>query len=154
VPELKEEKVLTGTLRQRMEQHRADPQCASCHARMDPLGFGLENFDGIGTWREKEGEFPIDATGSLVTGETFEGSIELLAILANEKRGQFVRCLADKMLTYALGRGLEYYDKCALDQITRNLARKDYRFSALILEIVKSVPFQMRRGDGTVASAR
>jgi mono/diheme cytochrome c family protein len=154
VPELKEEKVLTGTLRQRMEQHRADPQCASCHARMDPLGFGLENFDGIGTWREKEGEFPIDATGSLVTGETFEGPIELLSILAIEKREQFVRCLADKMLTYALGRGLEYYDKCALDQITRNLARKDYRFSALILEIVKSVPFQMRRGDGTVASAR
>ena len=147
VPQLKEEKVLTGTLRQRMEQHRADPQCASCHARMDPLGFGLENFDGIGAWREKEGNFSIDATGSLVTGEIFEGPIELLAILAHDKREQFVRCLADKMLTYALGRGLEYYDKCALDGIAQNLAKKDYRFSELVLEIVKSFPFQMRRGD-------
>ncbi|MCI0743885.1 MAG: DUF1592 domain-containing protein [Verrucomicrobia subdivision 3 bacterium] len=147
VPELKEEKVLTGTLRQRMEQHREDPLCASCHARMDPIGFAFENFDGIGAWREQEGKFPIDASGELATGESFGGAAEFLDLLATQKKDQFVRCLADKMLTYALGRGLEYQDKCAVDQITKNLARQDYKFSALVLEIVKSVPFQKRRGD-------
>lgn len=137
VPELKEGKELTGTLRQRMEQHRADPLCASCHARMDPIGFSLENFDGIGRWRDKEGDLAIDASG-----EHFSGPRELQSLLASEKKEQFVRCLADKMLTYALGRGLERYDKCALDRITQNLVRQNYKFSALVFEIVKSVPFQ------------
>jgi choline dehydrogenase-like flavoprotein len=149
VPELKEGKdaALTGTMRQRMEQHRENPICASCHARMDPIGFGLENFNGIGEWRDKEGDFPIDPAGQLVTGETFNGPGELKSILVKHKRDDFAHCLTEKMLTYALGRGLEYYDKCAMDQITKRLAKNHYRFSTLILEIVKSTPFEMRRGE-------
>ena len=146
VPELKETK-LEGTLRQRMEQHRANPTCASCHARMDPIGFGFENFDGVGAFRQKEGDFPIDASGALVSGDSFNGASELSRILHKKKREEFARCLSEKMLTYALGRGLEFYDKCALDQITKGLARKNYKFSALVAGIVKSVPFQQRRGE-------
>lgn len=151
VPELKEGKELTGTLRERMEQHRADALCASCHARMDPIGFALENFDGIGAWREKDAGEKIDAAGELLTGEKFSNHSELLAILAKQKKEQFVRALADKMLTYALGRGLEYYDKCALDEITTRLAARDYKFSELVMGIVKSTPFQKRRGDSSEA---
>ena len=149
VPELKEGKdaAVTGTLRQRMEQHRANALCASCHARMDPIGFGLENFDGIGAWREKDGSFDIDPAGQLVSGESFRGPADLKAILIRRKKEAFVRCLSEKMLTYALGRGLEYYDGCALDQISRGLAKNRYRFSSLVLEVVKSTPFQNRRGE-------
>ena len=149
VPELKEgkEAALTGTMRQRMEQHRNNPMCAACHARMDPIGFGLENFNGIGEWREKEGDFAIDPAGKLVDGETFNGSDELKTILMKRQRDEFVHCLAEKMLTYGLGRGLEYYDKCAVDQITKRLAKNHYKFSTLILEIVKSAPFELRRGE-------
>jgi hypothetical protein len=148
VPELKEGKgALTGSLRQRMEQHRADPNCATCHQRMDPIGFGFENFNAIGAWREKDEEFAVDASGQLVTGETFNGPAELKALIVTRKRDEFVQCLARKMLTYALGRGLEYYDKCAIDEICKALAKDHYKFSTLILEIVKSTPFQMRRGD-------
>ena len=149
VPLLKEASELKGSLRQRMEQHRENPMCASCHARMDPIGFGLENFDGIGAWREKDGEYPIDPAGKLVTGESFSGANDLKSILLKTKRDDFVHCLSDKMLTYALGRGLEYYDKCALEQITKRLARDQYRFSSLVLEVVKSAPFQLRRGETT-----
>ena len=150
VPELKEgqDVMLTGTLRQRVEQHRANPVCAGCHARMDPIGFGFENFDGIGAWRDKDGQFDIDPAGQLVSGESFHGPEELRAVLLKSKRSEFVRCLSEKMLTYALGRGLEYYDKCAVDQITKGLRKTNYRFSSLILEVVKSTPFQMRRGEG------
>jgi len=147
VPELKEGKELKGTLRERMEQHRADSLCASCHARMDPIGFAFEHFDGIGAWREKEGDEKIDASGELLTGEKFEDHSEFIRVLAAQKKDQFVRAMADKMLTYALGRGLEYYDKCALDEITAPLAKNDYKFSDLVLGIVKSTPFQKRRGD-------
>src|SRR6185503_20650510 len=136
VPELKETQ-LTGTLRQRMEQHRENPTCASCHARMDPIGFGFEHFDGIGVWRQTDGGHAIDAAGQLVSGESFRSATELAAMLMKEKRAEFVRCLSDKMLTYALGRGLEFYDKCALDQITKGMARRNYRFSALVTGIVK-----------------
>ncbi len=146
VPELQEVK-LTGTLRQRMEQHRENPTCASCHARMDPIGFGFENFDGIGAWRQKDGDFPIDPAGELVSGETFKSPRDLTTLLVKRKRDEFVRCLSEKMLTYALGRGLEFYDKCALDQITRGVSRKGNRFSSLVLEVVRSVPFQQRRGE-------
>jgi hypothetical protein len=154
VPELNESKdaVLTGTLRQRMEQHRSNPSCASCHARMDPIGFGLENFDAIGEWRQKDAGLQIDPSGTLVTGESFNGPSGLRAILLKQKRDEFIRCISEKVLTYALGRGLEYYDKCAVDQITKNLAKDHYRFSSLIAEVVKSVPFQMRRGEGDVTS--
>ena len=143
VPQLKEGKELTGTLRERMEQHRADPMCASCHERMDAIGFALENFDAIGRWREKDGESPIDASS-----EEFKGAEELLSVLASEKKDQFVRCLADKLLTYALGSGLERYDKCALDRICAALAKQNYRFSVLVLEIVKSAPFQNHGKSG------
>ncbi len=146
VPELKEVK-LVGTLRQRMDQHRENPMCASCHDRMDPIGFGLENFDGIGAWRESEDKFPIDPAGQLASGESFSGAADFTRILAKEKRDEFARCLARKMLTYALGRGLEFYDKCAVDQVTRDLRRGGYKFSALIQAVVDSVPFQERRGE-------
>lgn len=146
VPELKETK-LSGSLRQRMEQHRENPTCASCHARMDPIGFGFENFDGIGAWRSKDGESSIDPSGQLVSGESFKGSADLAAMLVKRKRDEFVRCLSEKLLTYALGRGLEFYDKCALDQIGQGVERKGYRFSGLVLEVVRSVPFQQRRGE-------
>ena len=149
VPDLKEgkEAVLSGTLRQRMEQHRANTMCASCHARMDPIGFGFENFDGIGAWREKDGSFPIDPAGKLVSGETFQGPADLKQILLNRKKEEFLRCLSERLLTYSLGRGLEYYDRKAVDQIAQNLAKNKYKFSSLVLGVVKSAPFQMRRGE-------
>jgi PAS domain-containing protein len=145
VPELKEGKELTGTLRQRMEQHRADALCASCHARMDPIGFGLENFDAIGAWRDKDGKEPVDASGELSTGEQFRDALGLTKILAEQKKEQFVRAFADKMLIYALGRGTEYTDNCALDEITQSAAADDYRFSSVVMAIVKSTPFQKER---------
>ena len=144
VPELEDQKELTGTLRQMMEQHRADPRCATCHRRMDPLGFALENFDAIGGWRERDGKLPIDASGELPGGEKFRGARELQTLLLKTKKEAFVRCVAEKMLTYALGRGLEYYDQCAVDEITTALAENDYRFSTLILGIARSDPFQKR----------
>ncbi len=147
VPELAEDKkeVLSGSLRQRMEKHRSNPNCASCHQRMDPLGFGFENFDAVGAWRTKDGAFTIDPSGELPGGQTFKGPAELKAILKARAK-DFSRCLADKLLTYALGRGLEYYDKCAVDAIADNLAKKQYKLSALVGEIVTSDPFQKRRG--------
>ncbi len=149
VPQLKEGKevALTGTLRQRMEQHRADPACANCHARMDPIGFGFENFDGIGAWRTNEDGFALDTSGQLVTGESFKGVADLKTILLKRKREQFVRCLSEKMLTYALGRGLERYDKCAVDEIAKKLAKNHYKFSSLVIGVTESAPFQMRRGE-------
>lgn len=149
VPELSEanEKVLSGTLRQRMEQHREDPNCATCHARMDPIGFGFENFDAIGAFRRKDGAFAIEAGGRLVTGEAFEGPAELRKILLSTKRDDFLRCLAERMLTFALGRGMEHYDRCAIDEIARKLNGQEYRFNVLVTAIVESVPFQMRRGE-------
>jgi hypothetical protein len=149
VPELKNDgQPVSGTLREQMVQHRADPTCASCHARMDPIGFGLENFDGIGAWRDKEGEFAIDSSGKLVSGESFKGPAELSNILATTKRDFFVRCLTEKMLTYALGRGTEYYDRVPIQKITADLAKNQYKFSTLVLDVVNSLPFLMRRGEG------
>jgi mono/diheme cytochrome c family protein len=145
VPELKEGQELTGTLRQRMVQHRANPNCAVCHERMDPLGFGFENYDAVGAWRTQDGKFPIDPSGTLPDGRSFKGPKELKAILKSKEK-EFRRCFAEKMLTYGLGRGLEYFDKAAVEQITRNLAKDRNRFSALVIEIVKSDPFQKRRG--------
>jgi hypothetical protein len=136
--------VLSGSLRQRLEQHRANPDCASCHRRMDPLGFGLENFDAIGGWRDREGELAIDASGTLPGGAAFHGPVELRALLKARPEA-FTRCLAEKLLTYAIGRGLDPHDRRAVDDIVRKVARRDYRFSALILAIVHSEPFQGRR---------
>ncbi len=144
VPALEEGKQLTGTLRQVMEQHRANPVCASCHQKMDPLGFAFENFDAIGAWREKDsGGFPIDASGVLPDGKSFTGAAGLKTVL-DGKKDLFLRALTNKMLTYGLGRGLEYYDRPSVEQIVNALAKNNYRFSTLILEVVKSDPFQMR----------
>lgn len=139
-----EQVVLSGTVRQRTEQHRANPACASCHALMDPLGFGLENFDAIGAWRDRDGAFFIDASGELVDGSKFKGPKELKAIL-KAKKHEFTRCFTEKMLTYALGRGLEPYDRCTVDDIVAALAKDRYKFSTLIQQIVASDPFQKRR---------
>jgi hypothetical protein len=147
VPALPEspQAVQSGSLRQRMEQHRANPSCASCHARMDALGFAFENYDAVGAFRTKDGDFAIDPSGTLPDGRSFRGPAELKAIL-KAKKELFGRCLAEKMLTYALGRGLEPYDRPAVDKIVAALARDDYRFSTLVLEIARSDPFRLRRG--------
>jgi mono/diheme cytochrome c family protein len=146
VPELPEGKEqLVGSLRQRMEQHRANPACANCHAKMDPIGFAFENYDAIGAFRTKDGEFAIETAGVLPDGKAFQGPGELKTILM-EKRHQFTRCLTEKLMIYALGRGLEYYDRRPVMQIQEALAKSDYKFSALVSEIVKSEPFRFRRG--------
>src|SRR5262245_16995204 len=136
---------LKGTLRQRMEQHRSNALCASCHKRMDPLGFAFENFDGIGAFRTKDGPHPIDSTGTLPSGQSFNGPSELRQILKTTRAGEFRRCLAEKMLTYALGRGVELHDKCALDDIGAVVVRNQDRFAALVVAIVQSEPFQKRK---------
>jgi mono/diheme cytochrome c family protein len=138
---------LSGTMRQQMEKHRANPMCAGCHTRMDPLGFALENYDAIGAWRTQDASQPIDASGVLPGGKKFTGSAELKKILASNREA-FAECLTEKLLIYALGRGLESYDRTATKRIVAQLAANDYRFSSLITGIVDSVPFQMGRGDG------
>src|SRR5262249_15606746 len=137
--------ISSAPLRKRMELHRSKAICASCHQRMDPLGFGFENFDAVGAWRTKDGKFDVDASGELPTGQKFNVPKELVAVLKT-KEADFRRCLAEKLLTYALGRGLEYFDKCALDDICAETARCDNRFVSMVLAIVKSEPFQAKRG--------
>ena len=148
VPSLPDDKQLTGSLRKVMEQHRANALCASCHQRMDPIGFAFENYNAVGAWRDKDGRFAIDPSGVLPDGRSFQGPAELKVILRG-KKDQFSRCLTEKLLTYALGRGLEYYDRCAVDEIMAALSKNEYRFSTLILSLIKSSPFQKRtkRGD-------
>ncbi len=134
------------SLREQLEKHRADRACASCHARLDPLGFSLEQYDGIGRYRTEEDGAAIEAFGALPDGTTLNG-IEGLKKVVLDRRDEFVECLASKMLTYALGRGLESYDQPAVRAIRRQAASEDYRFSSIILGVVNSVPFQMRRGS-------
>jgi hypothetical protein len=148
VPELEDDGELLGTLRERMEQHRSNPSCAVCHQQMDALGFGLENFDGIGAWRDRDGRFEIDPAGRLPGGVGFTSPAELMQALAERKRGDFCRCLAEKMLTYALGRGLATYDRCAVRHVLQRLEAADYRFSALVTGIVTSDPFLLREAKG------
>ena len=145
VPELPPTPELKGTLRQQMEQHRANPSCAVCHAKLDPLGFGLENFDGIGGWRTADNKQPIDPTGVLPGGATFSGPGELRKVLLG-KGDQFRHCFAEKLLTFGLGRGLEYYDKCAIDDVVAAAKKDNDSFSSVVLAIVKSDPFQKRKG--------
>jgi hypothetical protein len=145
VPELPPTGQLKGTLRQQMEQHRSNPSCATCHSRLDPLGFGLENFDGIGAWRTQDNKLAIDSSGVLPGGEKFSGPAEMRKVLKG-KVDQFRHCLAEKLLTFSLGRGLEYYDKCALDEIALAAKTDKDKFSSLVLAIVKSDPFQKRKG--------
>jgi hypothetical protein len=145
VPELKNEPdaVAAGSLRKRMEQHRINPDCAVCHEKMDALGFAFENFDAAGAWRTKDGTFPIDPSGTLPDGRTFRDPAELRKLLRAEPE-KFRRCLAEKLLTYALGRGVEVTDRCALDAVCRAAAERGDTFSELVLAVVNSEPFQMR----------
>jgi hypothetical protein len=143
VPEL-DKAELTGTLRERIEQHRADPACASCHKLMDPIGLALENYDAVGRWRTLDYGAAIDPKGELPSGEVVNGPGELIKNLRDKNTDKFARCLTEKMMTYALGRGLEYYDRCAVDRIQAKLAPDDYRFTTLIFEIITSDPFQRK----------
>jgi len=133
------------TLRESLAVHRASAACASCHNRMDPLGLAFENFNALGRWRDKERGQPIDAAGQLVTGESFTGVKELKRILVTEHRRDFYRCLSEKMLTYALGRGLEYHDTMTVDQLVDRLDSENGRPMVLIKGIVESTPFQRSR---------
>jgi hypothetical protein len=146
VPELKEASAQTGKIlpmREQMAQHRANPVCAACHAQMDQLGFALENFDAIGEWRDTDASgLPIDASGVLPDGSTFKGPTELRKILLSHS-DDFMTTLTEKLLTYALGRGLTYTDAPAVRQIKHDAASANYRFTSLVLGIVKSTPFQM-----------
>jgi mono/diheme cytochrome c family protein len=142
VPPFDENKAgTTMSQRQQMEEHRANPVCASCHSRMDPIGFGLENFDAIGRWRMNDGRFPIDASGTLPNGKHFNGPGELEGVLL-ENREAFAQCIAEKLLIYALGRGIEPYDRPSVKTIAAQVAKDNYRISSLILGIVKSPEFQ------------
>jgi hypothetical protein len=145
VPQLEETAVGSAkSLREQLEKHRASAACSVCHSRLDPLGFSLENFDGVGHYRAEEGGSPIDASGSMSNGTTVTGPAGLKKVIL-ERKDEFVEVMAGKLLTYALGRGLEYYDQPALRQIRRQMAADNERFSALVLGVVNSVPFQMRR---------
>ncbi len=134
------------SLREQLEKHRANPACATCHGRMDPLGFSLENYDAIGAWRTADGKFPIDASGKLPNGKTFTGSQGLKEVLSSNKDA-FARCVTEKLMIYALGRGIERYDKPVIEQIVNRATPGNYRFSDIVLGIVISLPFEMRRGD-------
>jgi mono/diheme cytochrome c family protein len=136
----------SASLRQQMEVHRADPTCASCHSKMDPLGFGLENYDAIGKWRTMDGKFPVDATGTLPNGKAFSTPGEMRAALVSALP-QFAHCVVEKLMIYALGRGIAPYDRREIDGIVGRLAAQGYPFQTAIYEIVRSAPFQMRRGE-------
>ena len=136
------------TMRELMAVHRERALCASCHARMDPLGFALENFTPLGTWRDTDNGKPIDIAGQLITGEKFKDVAELAHVLATSRRDDFYRCLTEKLLTYAIGRGLEYYDTVTVDHIVTAMKADNGAMRTLIYGIVESAPFQKRRGDG------
>ncbi len=141
------------TFRQRLEQHRKDPNCATCHARLDPLGFALENFNPIGVWRDQVGNQAVDARGTLTNGDEVNGPMELKDALL-ERKSLFLRHLAEKLMAYALGRGLEHYDIPSVKEVAQRAAADDYRLNTLILEVVKSYPFQWRRGEQPPSMAR
>ena len=135
------------SMREAMEQHRANPVCASCHRLMDPPGLSLENFDAIGRWRDRsETKAVIDASGVLPDGKKYDGLVGLKAALL-EHPERFVTTVTEKMLTYALGRGIEYFDAPAVRAIVRDASEHNYRLSSLIMGVVKSAPFQMRRSS-------
>jgi len=131
------------SVRRRMEEHRAKEPCASCHKMMDPIGFALENFDAVGQWRTLDGRLPIDASGQLVDGTKVDGPVNLRKALLVYS-DQFLRTVTEKLLTYAIGRSVEYYDMPAVRSIVRDASRNDNRFSSIIVGIVKSPPFQMK----------
>jgi mono/diheme cytochrome c family protein len=139
------------TMRELLALHRSSPLCSSCHSRMDPVGLGLENFNALGMYREKEHGQAIDAAGKLITGETFTSVHELKRILKDSRRRDFYHCLTEKFLTYALGRGPEYYDVEAIDRIAEQLERDEGRFSTLLMGVIESAPFQKRRNSAADA---
>jgi hypothetical protein len=144
VPSLNESNIGTEvSLRERLEQHRRDPSCSPCHVLMDPLGFGLENYDAVGAWRTHDGKFPIESAGTLPGGQTFTGSKGLKDILRG-KSDAFVHNVTEKLLTYSLGRGLERFDRPTVEAITTQVKANNYKFSSLVMEVVKSRPFQMQ----------
>jgi hypothetical protein len=153
VPSLDEDAVgASASLRQQMEQHRKNPTCATCHTRMDPLGFGLENYDAVGAWRKMDGKFPIDPSGVLPDGRAFQGADGLKDILA-ANRDAFAECLAEKMLIYALGRGVTREDQPTVRQIVTRMSSNDYRFSSLVDGIVHS-PLFLNPGAGNTTLAK
>jgi len=135
------------SMREAMQVHRANPTCAACHGRMDPIGFALENFDGVGRWRAEDAGHAIDASGQLPDGTQFQGPAGLRQLLLTKYKDDFVRTATEKLLTYALGRGIEFTDYPAVRTIDREAARDNYRISSLILAVVNSTPFQMRRAS-------
>jgi hypothetical protein len=141
------------SLRETLELHRSQPMCSSCHNRMDPLGLAFENFNAMGMWREQEHGEPIDASGTLVTGETFNGARELKHILVTRHARDFYRCVTEKMLTYAIGRGLECYDVETVDRIVERIEKADGRFSALLSGVIESAPFQKSRPTDSLAQS-
>jgi hypothetical protein len=155
IPALQEANMGTAaSLRARLEQHRANPSCAVCHDQMDPIGFGLENFDAGGAWRDRDGDFSIDSSGTFPGGAAFRGPEELRKSLKAQS-GLFVRNLTEKLMTYALGRGLESSDRPVVDEITGRLSANGNRMSVLVNEIVNSKPFQMRgKWDGGKIATR
>jgi mono/diheme cytochrome c family protein len=151
VPELEEARRATNqrlTMRQTMEIHREKAICASCHARMDPIGLAMENFNALGKFRSEEAGLPIDTAGQLITGEKFNNVQELVHILTTSRKKDFYRCATEKLLTYATGRGVEYYDAPTIERIVEQLERDGGRTRTLIYGVIESAPFQMRRGDG------
>jgi hypothetical protein len=138
----------TGTLRQQMEQHRSNPGCRSCHARMDPMGFSMENFNAIGAWRDKDGEFPIDAVGEFPDGRKLDGPSGLKTVLKADGN-RFAEAMTHKMMLYALGRALGQTDRPVVKSIAERAAPTHYRFSSLVQGVVESEPFQTRSAERT-----
>ena len=132
------------TIRQRFEMHRKAQQCASCHNRIDPLGYGLENFDAVGRWRDKDNGQPVDSVGVLRTGERFSGPAELKTVLLSRKE-QFAKTLAEKVLRFALGRDLRYFDEPVTDKIAQAVIASGWKPSALLAAVVQSYPFQFQQ---------
>ena len=128
-----------------LEIHRRNPSCANCHAQMDPIGFALENYDAVGAFRSRDGEFDIDSSGEFADGTKFAGPEEFKTIISRQEQ-PFARCLTEKLLIYALGRGLEYYDRPAIEQIVASVESNEFRFSSFISGIANSEPFRKRRG--------
>jgi len=137
--------IKAASVRERLEQHRADINCAVCHMRMDPIGFSLENYNAVGKWREKDGAFKIDPSGKLPEGQSLDGPAGLKRVLL-EQKNDFTRCLVEKMTVYALGRGLGRADKCTVKDVVEAAAKDNYRMSSVILGIVKSDAFLKRKG--------
>jgi hypothetical protein len=141
------------SVREKMEAHRKNPVCAACHKIMDPIGFSLENFDLTGRWRTTDGGVPVDASSQMVDGTKLSGPASLREALVN-RSDVFVSTLTEKLMTYAVGRGLKYYDMPAVRAVTREASRNNDRFSSIVLGIVKSAPFQMKMKPGPDTGAK